>query len=76
MVFAKSNLTFIPVIALYQYLKLQEEIFINHSFTLILWGITSQQDTLGTETAGLLQLDAIGRIIDVLLVGASPSSDF
>ena len=52
-------MTFIPVIAVYQSLKLQEEIFMNHAFTLILWGITSQQDILGTKTAELGKTDDI-----------------
>ena len=47
----------ISAIAVYQCLKLQEEISMNHAFTLALWGITSQQDILGTETAELGKTD-------------------
>ena len=52
-------MTFIPTIAVSQHLKLQEEIFTNHAFTLILWGISGQQDILGMDTAELGKTDDI-----------------
>ena len=42
-----------------EYIKLQEQIFMNHAFTLTLWGITSQQDILRTDTAELGKTDDI-----------------
>ena len=52
-------MTFILVIAVSDYIKLQEQIFMNHAFTLTLWGITSQQDILRTDTAELGKTDDI-----------------
>ena len=49
-------MTFIPVIAVSKCVNLQEEVFMNHVFTLILRGITSQQDILERETAELGKL--------------------
>ena len=59
MISPKWNITFILVIAVSQCLKLQKAIFMNHAFTLILSGITSQQDILGTKTAKLGKTDDI-----------------
>ena len=52
-------MTFIPTIAVSQHLKLQEEIFMNHAFILILWVISGQQEILGMDTAELGKTDDI-----------------